>query len=130
MKEILIASIPSIISAFITFFFTRRKYQAEVQKANVETDTNEIDNIEKAARIWRQLSEDITARLTSDINQLRTENQRTREKLNALTRENNALRSQMASLQKELRSTKIENEKLTEQLRQFNQHFVTSPSSL
>lgn len=123
MKEIITAAIPSILSALITFVLTRRKYLAEVQKATVETDASEIDNIDKAARIWRQLSEDITARLTTDISELRTENQRTREKLNALTRENNALRSQMASLQKELRASKIENEKLTEQLKEFNAHF-------
>ena len=123
MKELLIATIPSILSALITFFLTRRKFMAEVKKATVETDANEIDNIEKAARIWRQLSEDITARLTADIDQLRKENESTREKLNALTRENNALRSQMASLQKELRASQVENEKLMGQLKEFNEHF-------
>ena len=95
----------------------------EVKKAVVEVETNEIDNIEKAARIWRELSEDVTARLKEDIDQLRRENWQTREKMNVITRENNALRTQMASLQKELRATKIENEKLTEQLRQFNMNF-------
>ncbi len=123
MKEILTTAIPTILTGLITFLFTRRKYMAEVKKAGVEVETNEIDNIEKAARIWRELSEDITLRLTEDIEQLRRENRSTREKMNSITRENNALRAQMASLQKELRSTKIENEKLTEQLRQFNLNF-------
>ncbi len=123
MKEILTSVIPPIFSAIITFFLTRRKYMAEVRKASVEVETNEIDNIEKAARIWRELSEDITARLKEDIDQLRRENRSTRERMNVITRENNALRAQMASLQKELRATKIENEKLTEQLRQFNLNF-------
>ncbi len=123
MKDILISVFPPFVSALITFFLTRRKYMAEVKKAGVEVETNEIDNIEKAARIWRELSEDITARLKEDIDQLRRENKSTRERMNIITRENNALRAQMASLQKELRATKIENEKLTEQLRQFNLNF-------
>lgn len=126
MKEILIATVPSIISAFVTFMLTKRKYITELKKVDVEVEANEIDNIDKAARIWRELSENITARLTADIEQLRTENQRTREKLTALSRENTSLRHQMVSLEKELRATKTENEKLTEQLRTFNEHFSRS----
>lgn len=122
MENLLIA-IPPILSAVITFLLTRRKYVTEVKKADVEVEANEIDNIDKAARIWRELSENITARLTADIEQLRSENQRTREKLTALSRENASLRFQMSALEKELRATKSENEKLTEQLRTFNQHF-------
>jgi len=123
MKEILTAGLPAIITLVLTYFFTRRKYAVEVKKANLEADTTEIDNLDRATKIWRELSEGVTKRLTSDIDQLREENRHTREKLNALTRENNALQAQMASLQKELVATKVENEKLMEQLRQFNQHF-------
>lgn len=124
MKEILITIIPPVVSALVTFMLTRRKYVTDVNKAKVEVETNEIDNVEKAARIWRELSENITARLTADIEQLRTENQSTREKLTDLSRENNSLRMQMAALEKELRATKKENEKLTVQLRTFNEHFT------
>lgn len=126
MIDIIIATVPSLISALVTFFLTRRKYITELKKETVQLEANEIDNVDKAARIWRQLSEDITARLTADIQQLRTENERTREKLNNLSKENNALRQQMVALEKELKSTKLENEKLTEQLRQFNEHFKVS----
>lgn len=123
MKEIITAAIPTIISAVITFLLTRRKYLAEVRKTVVEVDTNEIDNLDKAAKIWRELSEEIKTRLSEDIEDLRYENLKIRDKLNILSRENSSLRNQMASLQKELQLTKIENEKLIEQLRQFNDHF-------
>ena len=96
----------------LTFFFTRRKYQTEVKKAALEADSSEIDNVDKAIRIWRQLSEDIKTRLTQDIEELRLENLRTRERINVLSRENHALRTQMANLEKELNCTKAENAKL------------------
>jgi len=120
--NLILTTLPTIIISLLTFVLTRRKYLKEVEKAGAEIDANEIDNVEKAARIWRQLSEDITARLTADIASLRTENEKTREKLNALTRENNVLRSQMASLQKELRLSNTENEKLLRQLKVLSDH--------
>jgi len=127
MKELLTAGIPAIITSMITFVLTRRKYNMEVRKAGAEADSTEIENLDRATKIWRELSEEVTKRLTSDIDQLREENRHTREKLNALTRENNALRAQMASLQKELVASKVENAKLMEQLRVFNQHFKEQP---
>lgn len=123
MKETLIATLSVVLTTVVTYLLTRRKYNAEVKKANHEADSTEIDNLDNATRMWRELAEGVTKRLTSDIDQLREENRHTREKLNALTRENNALRAQMASLQKELVATKVENEKLMQQLRVFNQHF-------
>jgi len=122
MQNIIVTTISSILLSVITFFLARRKYLKEVDKAETEIVSNEIDNVEKATRIWRQLSEDITARLTADIAALRSENEKTREKLNALTRENNALRSQMSSLQKELRLSNTENEKLLRQLKVLSDH--------
>ena len=121
--NILLTIIPSILSGILAYIFTRKKYIADVKKANAEVEANEIENVDKVAKIWRQLSEDITARLTGDIEQLRQENKHIRDRLTLITRENNALSAQMASLQKELRVTKIENEKLIQQLKAFNVHF-------
>lgn len=122
MKEMIITAVSSIITFVLTFLFTRRKYAAEIKKVNVETESTEIDNLDNATRMWRELSDDIKMRLTADIEELRSENKKIREELNALTRENNALRAQMASLQKELGLAKVENEKLIQQLRRLNQH--------
>ena len=123
MNDLLITTIPTILTAIITFLLTRRKYVAEVEKEQVTTEATEIDNVEKATKIWRELSEGVTTRLNADIQQLRRENRHTREKIQMLTRENNALRMQMYTLQRELHLAKIENEKLMEQLRAFNMKF-------
>ncbi|MGE5446766.1 MAG: hypothetical protein ACM3PR_00285 [Bacteroidales bacterium] len=124
MKALLIAVIPSLLTAFMTFIVTRRKYLAEVRKENVAVDSNEIDNIEKAARIWRQLSEDVRSRLTADIDQMRSENQRTNLRINALTRENSVLRSQMDALQKELQNAKAENRRLHGEIKRLTERFA------
>lgn len=118
MNELITSTLSAALTAMITFFLTRRKYLTEVRKVDKEADSSEIDNVEKAIRIWRQLSEDIKTRLTQDIEELRQENLRTREKLNLLTRENHALRGQMANLEKELHLAKLENEKLLKLLKQ------------
>lgn len=118
MSELITSGISAFITALLTFFMTRKKYLTEVKKADTEVDSSEIDNVDKAIRIWRQLSEDIKERLTQDIEELRLENIRTREKLNILIRENHALRNQMTNLEKELSLTKVENEKLHKLLKQ------------
>ncbi len=117
MNEIITSTISAAITAFVTYIFTRRKYLTEVRKVDKEADSSEIDNVEKAIRIWRQLSEDIKVRLTKDIEELRQENMKTREKLNTLIRENHALRHQMSNLEKELNLAKLENEKLHQLLK-------------
>ena len=127
--NILLTIIPTILSGVLAYIFARKKYLAEVSKANAEAEANEIENVDKVAKIWRQLSEDIAARLTGDIEQLRQENKSIRDRLTLITRENNALSAQMASLQKELKATKIENEKLTRQLRTINQHLIQIPNN-
>ncbi|HLN52747.1 MAG TPA: hypothetical protein VK212_03495 [Lentimicrobium sp.] len=118
MTELITSTVSAAITAILTFILTRRKYHTEVKKADKEADSSEIDNVEKAIRIWRQLSEDIKVRLTQDIEELRLENLKTREKLNTLTRENHALRHQMTNLEKELNLAKLENEKLHKLLKQ------------
>ncbi len=120
MTELITSSITALLSAVATFILTRKKYIAEIKKADTEVDSSEIDNVDKAIKIWRQLSEDIKERLTQDIEELRMENIRTREKLNILIRENHALRSQMTNLEKELNLTKLENEKLHQIVESLN----------
>ncbi len=112
MTELITSTLSAALTAVVTFFLTRKKYLAEIKKADTEVDSSEIDNVDKAIKIWRQLSEDIKERLTQDIEELRLENIRTREKLNILMRENITLRTQMTNLEKALNAAKAENEKL------------------
>lgn len=124
MKDIIITSVSSAIGMILTFFLTRRKYYAEVRKATAESQSNEIENLDKATQMWRETAETLRATLTDQIIELRKENQITRDKLNALKHENDALRRQMSSLEKTLNETRIENQKLSAKIMEFNSHFI------
>jgi len=123
MNEIITASIPTAVTALITYFLTRRKYLVDVKKAKAEAKGNEIDNVEKAVKIWRELTEDLKVHFKTDISDLRTDNKLMHSQLEQVLKENNSLRQQMASLEKELKESKNENIKLSEQLKQFNQNY-------
>ena len=123
MNEIITASIPTAVTALITYFLTRRKYLVDVKKAKAEAKGNEIDNVEKAVKIWRELTEDLKVHFKTDISDLRADNKLMHSQLEQVLKENNSLRQQMASLEKELKESKNENIKLSEQLKQFNQNY-------
>ena len=123
MNEIMMTSIPTAITAIITYFLTRRKYLVDVKKAKAEAKGNEIDNVEKAVKIWRELTEDLKVHFKTDISDLRADNKLMHSQLEQVLKENNSLRQQMASLEKELKESKNENIKLSEQLKQFNQNY-------
>lgn len=125
MNELIYTLLPAL-TGIITFLLTRRKYSEEVAKAKAEARGQEIDNTQKAIAIWRQLTEDLKARLEADIAALRAENTSMKEQLGKVLHENNSMNAQMASLEKELRETKLENKKLTEQLKQFNRNYNAS----
>jgi peptidoglycan hydrolase CwlO-like protein len=67
----------SVITGLLTWMFTRRKVTAEAKGA-------ELDNVEKAVAIWRELATDLNKKLetlsqkcdalTTEITQLRAEN--------------------------------------------------------
>ena len=123
MNEIITASIPTAVTALITYLLTRRKYLVDVKKAKAEAKGNEIDNVEKAVKIWRELTEDLKVHFKTDISDLMTDNKLMHSQLEQVLKENNSLRQQMASLEKELKESKNENIKLSEQLKQFNQNY-------
>lgn len=90
--EILNTGITALITAVITWFFTRRKQNAEIE-------SNEIDNVEKAIKIWRDMSEGLKhqidnlkkeiSNLETLVNDLKKENSNLREELEALKDERN-----------------------------------------
>lgn len=55
--------ITAIISAFVAWFFSRKKQQMEVQ-------ANELDNVEKAVRIYREVADDLSKQLKTAITEL------------------------------------------------------------
>ena len=72
------------IASFITWLVTRRKYKAEARHT-------ELDNVEKAISIWKQLAEDLNVQLqkvqdkceqlSNEISGLRTENKELKKQI-------------------------------------------------
>lgn len=96
-----------ILTAIVAWFLARRKNSAEAQGT-------ELDNIDKAATIWRNLSEQLESRLNCEIQSLRKDNGELKELVNKLSGENEELERKMKALASE-------NKKLIEQLKIFNQ---------
>jgi chromosome segregation ATPase len=145
MIEYLISAISSILLAVLTFFFTKRKYIAETKKARADSDSSEIDNADKMARMWREFSEEFKVRLEKDIEELRDKNVTMRTQLNEIVVENIAinqrftqilnenqdLKYQMQSLEKELKASKTQindltsqNNRLLSELKKFNKNYT------
>ena len=87
MGEIIYAIVP-IITAFLGWVFGKRKSLAEAK-------SNELDNVEKAIKIWRDLSVQLEQRLTKEIEVLRTENISLKSKLHELEKENENMYKQL-----------------------------------
>lgn len=76
MSEVLITLASSFASAFVAWIFARRKNAAEAQKAEAEAKASELDVIEDAIKIWRELAEDLkkeVQRLSDDNKALKCE---------------------------------------------------------
>lgn len=85
MQELIISNIlaPVIVgfaSAFVTWYFTRKKNNAEVE-------TNEIENVEKAISIWRKMADDLNSK-----------NDDLRDKLDEILEQNEDLKAQNSTL--------------------------------
>ena len=104
--ELIITFLAPLISAYGTWLVARRRNTAEAQ-------SSELDNVDKAATIWRKLAEDLECRLKAEIDSLRKDNHELKDLVNKLSSENEDLRKKMRTLESE-------NKKLIEQLRIFN----------
>lgn len=137
MNELLLMTLPAAITSVITYLLTRKKNLADVNKINAEVEANEIDNVERVAKIWRQLSEDLKEKLSSEIEVLREENTNMKSELTTVQQqftqvisENSELKMQMNSLEKELKSSKCQIKQLSDQnksllteLTKFNKNY-------
>jgi predicted RNase H-like nuclease (RuvC/YqgF family) len=117
MTELLLIIIPSAMSSAITWLITRRKNTAEAE-------SSELDNVEKAIKIWRELSTDLETRLRNDIQRLREENSNLRIEIEVINRDNEAMREQISDHQKQLKASRCENKKLLEELKKYNNNFT------
>lgn len=52
MNEILIGTVPAVVTGILTYILSRKKQQQE-------TKTNELDNVQKALEVYRQIIQDL-----------------------------------------------------------------------
>lgn len=98
MHEIIISGIVSVvtstISAFVAFFFTKKKYQAEVESVKAETSATEVANMKESLEFYQTLSEDNKKRLIA----LLEENEKQRESIEKQREEISDLKAQITEL--------------------------------
>lgn len=137
MRDLILTTVPTFFLTVITFLLTRRKYKAEVKTQNAQAETSEIENTEKAIKIWREMTQTLKAEFTEQIDILKKENEAIRTELQSVksqhqtvVQENRDLREQMQSLEKELKASKCQIKTLTDQnktliteLKKFNKNY-------
>ena len=77
LKEPLLAFISLFLSTLVGWLFGRRKQQAETQ-------TTELDNVDKAIHIYRQMIDDLSQKYAHAIEELRQAHQRIKELENTI----------------------------------------------
>jgi effector protein B len=102
MKDLLLVIIPSLVTALITWFASKRKYKTEA-------DSSEIDNVSKIIGIYRESIEDFK----KQIEELRV-------KVDIVVQENEELGRKIEILTKELSCTRAENKRLITELKKYN----------
>lgn len=108
MTEYLNFVMLSAIPATVTWLLARKKNNADVK-------TSELNNVDKAIKIWRELSEGMESRFNREIEELRKENCDLQQQVTIVMKENNELKEQMNALEGE-------NKKLISQLKIFNKN--------
>lgn len=66
-----------VFASALTYVFARNRNRADIRKVNVEVDGAEIENMEKALKIWKLMVDDLSIRISAlrkEIEELRIEN--------------------------------------------------------
>lgn len=105
------ALVAATVTQFVNWMFNRRKEAKELEKAASETQSAELDNIEKAVAIWRKLAEEMNQQVVEmkaqsklmgeEIEKLRIENVTLKQSIEELRLENSALKQQISELRSE-----------------------------
>jgi len=78
MNEILMTTVPAVITGILTYILSRKKQQQE-------TKANELDNVQKALEVYRQIIQDLKTDLQetqSKVEELNTFIDEVRKKCN------------------------------------------------
>lgn len=66
---ILAAGGTGFVSALVAWIFARRKNAAEARQAEAQADITELDRVEQAIKIWREMAEDLKAQVQTLSNE-------------------------------------------------------------
>lgn len=94
MEETLLLIVGPVVASFATWFFTRRKL-------NAEADGKELSNSAKICEMWRNLSEGMEKRFKEEIDDLKKQNCTLEVQVKAVVAENEMLRLRMHELESE-----------------------------
>jgi|SRR5690606_10167570 len=124
MNEVYLTALMSIITGVGTWYAARRKNAAEIQ-------ANELDNVEKAVRYYREMVEDLGNRLKSVTNELQKVTQLHREAIDELAEAHRQLtdsRKQLEQVKQEMKALEMrfdslakENRALIDELKKYKQ---------
>ncbi|MCT4181641.1 hypothetical protein HZP54_16980 [Elizabethkingia anophelis] len=103
MNEVVITAVVGIVTSVGTWFAARRKNLADVQ-------TSELDNVEKAVKIYREQLEDIGTRWKEATEETRNMNELYKQALKDL-----------AELEKRFNTLADENRALIDELKKYKQ---------
>ncbi len=91
MNEVLLVTASSLITAIAGWLFSRKKQAAEIR-------STEVDNVDKATKIWRDLAQEL------------------RDELSLLIKENAEMKQEIKKLEIKVQSLMRENKKLRQLL--------------
>lgn len=95
MLEIILAVVGSgSLTGVISWVFARRKNLAEAQQSEAQAAISELDVVEKAIKIWREMSE----QLKQELEQSRCLIGELKAQVDTMAEENQALRLEVAKL--------------------------------
>jgi TolA-binding protein len=108
MTETIAVLIGAGATSITTWYFARRKN-------NALAESSELDNIDKAIKIWRELSQSMETRFKAEIEELRKENCDLQTKVSEMIKKNEEMKTRVKALENE-------NKKLIGQLKIYNSH--------
>jgi len=110
LPDWLVAAIASGLTALIAWARGRSKEAKELERTNAQVEAAELENVEKAISIWRQLANE----MIKHVDNLKQEVQDLTSQVKLLHNENETLRTQVSKLQYENKRLEQRVEQITE----------------
>lgn len=108
--ETLVATVVGIVTSIATWYAARRKNNADIQ-------SNELENVEKAVRFYREMVEDLASKLKAATNELSKTSNLHREAIDELS----SARMEITKLEERLEDLFNQNRELISELRKYKQ---------